>query len=73
MKFSNVEFKQEVLGRTNRLLSFDTTRDHVEDEKSKNSSIVAAVTFLRSRCLATIVGYKCRQTDGRDLLSIPLR
>jgi hypothetical protein len=60
--------KQEVLGRTNRLLSFDTTRTTTENDASNNSSIVAfgfvgAVTFLPSRCLETIEGYTCRHKD----------
>jgi hypothetical protein len=47
----------EVLGKINRLLSFDDT-DRIENDASDNSSnvsceFVAAVTFLLSRCLRT--------------------
>jgi hypothetical protein len=53
------ESKQEVLGRNNRLFSFDMTRAAIENSAPNDSSIVAcvfiaAVTFLPSRCLATI-------------------
>jgi hypothetical protein len=53
----------EVLGRTNRLFSFDKTR--LEKDASKNSYVVtslflAAVTLLASRCLATEGGYTYR-------------
>jgi hypothetical protein len=41
MKFPNAEFKQEVLERTTRLLSFDMIRERIENVKSNNSSIVA--------------------------------
>jgi hypothetical protein len=50
--------KQEVLGRSNRLLFLYDT-GHIENDASNNSSIVASVfvttvTFLQSRCLATV-------------------
>jgi hypothetical protein len=50
--------EQQVLERTNRLLSF-TQHGHIENDVSNNSSIVArvfvtAVTFLPSRCLTTM-------------------
>jgi hypothetical protein len=54
----------------------------IENDASNNSSIVAcvfvtAVTFLPSRCLATIRRYTYRhtdiETDGRDFLIRPLR
>jgi hypothetical protein len=68
--------------------SYDT--GHIENDSSNNSSIVAcvfvtAVTFLPSRCLATIGGFlrsRCiatigththTQTDGRNFLIRPLR
>jgi hypothetical protein len=63
MKFPNVEFKEKVLGRTKRLLSFDKTGVRIENDQSNNSAIVTAVKFLRSCCLVTIVGYTCRHTD----------
>jgi hypothetical protein len=61
---------QEVRGRTNRLLSFDTTRT-----ARRSTTIllqlrvfVAAVTFLLSRYLATIADtHRDTQTDERDL------
>jgi hypothetical protein len=42
--------------------------DHIENDVSNNSSIVAcvfvtAITFLPSHCLATIRGYSYRHTD----------
>jgi hypothetical protein len=57
--------KQEVLGRTNGLLSL---MDHLENDASNNSSIVscvfiAAIMILLSHCLATIEGYTYRHTD----------
>jgi hypothetical protein len=62
-----VEFvmKQEALGRTNRLFSFDNETYRVENDAYNDSSIdarvfVAAVTFLPSRCLAKIGGYTYR-------------
>jgi hypothetical protein len=63
-EMSNVNVRQ-VLGR-NRLISFDT--EHTENDASNNSSIVAcvlvaAVKFLPSLCLTTIVGYTCRYPD----------
>jgi hypothetical protein len=50
--------EQEVLGRTNRLL-FLIRHVHIENDATSSSSIVACVfvtvvTFLPSRCLATI-------------------
>jgi hypothetical protein len=65
--------KQEVLGTTNRLFSFflryDTGR--IENDAFNNFSVgacvfVAAVTFLPSRCLATIRGYTYRRTDSSE-------
>jgi hypothetical protein len=52
---------QAVLGRTNHLLSLIYT-DHIENNASNSSSIVAClfvavVTFLPSCCLETIGGY----------------
>jgi hypothetical protein len=52
-------YKQEVLARTNRQLSFDTTRNCTENNAPNNSSsvvcaLLAAGTCLPSRCLATI-------------------
>jgi hypothetical protein len=51
----------QVLGRTNRLLSFDMTRTAIENCPFNNSStvtsvFVTAVTCLQSRFLATIEG-----------------
>jgi hypothetical protein len=55
-----------MLGRTNQILLYDT--DRIENDASNNSSIVAcvfvvAITFLPSRCLAAIGGYRYRHTD----------
>jgi hypothetical protein len=55
---------------------YDT--DRTENSASNNSSIVrrvfvASVTFLPSRCLATIRGYTYRQNTERDLWSKLLR
>jgi hypothetical protein len=66
-------WQQEVLGRTNRLLSLIRHGPHWNDA-SYNSSIVTcvfvtAVTFLPSRCLATIRGFlpsRCLATIRRD-------
>jgi hypothetical protein len=51
--------------------------DHVENDASNNSSIVAyvfvaAVTFPPSRCLATIGGYTCTHIHRQqpDLISL---
>jgi hypothetical protein len=59
-----MNFIQEVLERTNRLLSFDTTWTA---QKTTSPTVllllrvfVAAVTFLPIRCLATIGGYTYR-------------
>jgi hypothetical protein len=64
---SIVVIKQIVLGRTNRLLSFDTTRT---EERTTLPAILlflrvfaAAVMILPSRCLATITRYTYRHTD----------
>jgi hypothetical protein len=56
--------KQEVLGRSNRLLSFDMTRTSI---CLFACVFVKAVTFLPSRYLATVKGYIYRQTEGSDL------
>jgi hypothetical protein len=51
---------------------------HIENDASSNSSIVAcvivtAVTFLPSRCLATIGGiHRHTHTQQRDLISLLL-
>jgi low affinity Fe/Cu permease len=69
--------KQEILGRTNRLFSFDTTRIVY---KATPPTIllflcvfVAAGTCLSSRCLTQDwrnAYYIDTQTDGRDLVGI---
>jgi hypothetical protein len=59
--------KQEVLGRSNRPLSFDTRTA----EKTTRPTIILLLRvyslprgrFLQSRCLATMGGYKYRHTD----------
>jgi hypothetical protein len=51
------ELIKEVLGRTNRL-SFHTMRIASNDSSIVACIFVAAVTFLRSRCLATIGGHR---------------
>jgi hypothetical protein len=61
----------EVLGRTNRLLSL-IRHAHIENDASNNSSIVAcvfviAVTFLPSRCLATIRGLLPSPSNDRGM------
>jgi hypothetical protein len=72
--------KQEVLGRTNRLLSFDTTQTANKTTRPRINLLlrvfVAAGTRFQSRCLATIGGiqiqthrlmggiYEVRLSDG---------
>jgi hypothetical protein len=56
--WKKIKVEQDVLGGTNRLLSWYDT-DRIENEASNNSSIIARVfvaagTGLPSRCLATI-------------------
>jgi hypothetical protein len=62
---------QQVLGRTNRLLSLIRLGLHrklcVQQFFSCYLVFFAAVTFLLSRCLAKIGESTYRQTDGRDL------
>jgi hypothetical protein len=68
---AELDMIQEVLGRTNRLISLIDT-GHIENDASNNYSIVAcvfvtAVTLLPSRCLATIRGFlpsRCLATIG---------
>jgi hypothetical protein len=65
--------KQKALGRTNYLLSFDTTMNGIENDASNNKYIVKCVflvmvKFLSCCCLATIGDtHSNTQTDGRDL------
>jgi hypothetical protein len=68
------QWKQEVLGRTNRIFSWYDT-GHIEYDASNNSSIVAcvfvtAVTFLQSRCLETIGGCTDTHRQQLDLVSL---
>jgi hypothetical protein len=49
--------KQEILGRTNRLLSFDMTRTAYETTLNFTYVFVAAGEHLPNRCIATIGGY----------------
>jgi hypothetical protein len=56
--------KQKVLGGTNCLLSFDTTRTaRVQNYSILACAFTAAVTLLQIRCLATTEGYTYRDTD----------
>jgi hypothetical protein len=57
---------QEILGRNNRLLSFDTTWTAVATRATVLllHVFLVAGTCLRSRCPVTLRGYMCRQTDG---------
>jgi hypothetical protein len=54
--------KQGVLGRSNRLLSFDNIRS-AKKKRRLQRFFVAAGTSLPSFYLATIGGYKDRPTD----------
>jgi hypothetical protein len=64
-----IKNKQEVLGRTNYLLSFETTRTAKVTIRPTINFVAfiffAAETFLTS--LATIVRDTDTRTDGRDL------
>jgi hypothetical protein len=59
-------FKQEVLGRINRLISFDATSDALDTKHTTNNSSVVACKFFadvkcsQSRCLAEIWVYAYR-------------
>jgi hypothetical protein len=69
--------KQEVLGRTNRLLSSIRREPHWNDA-SNNSSIVAcvfvtAVTFLPIRCLATTGGFLPSRYQATIRVFLPSR
>jgi hypothetical protein len=57
------EEKQEVLGRTDNLFSFDIQRGRHRKQQVKNISMVACI-FLPIRCLAAIGEYTYTQTDG---------
>jgi hypothetical protein len=54
--------KQEVLRRTNGLLSFNMTRT-AEETKRPTILLFAALTSLPNRCLAAIRGYIYRHID----------
>jgi hypothetical protein len=67
---NNVTERQEVLGRTNGAISFDTTQTSYKTTRPAIILLcvfVAALAFLPNRCLATIRGYTCTQSDGKDL------
>jgi hypothetical protein len=61
--------KEEILGRTDHLLSFDMTWTTWKMTRSQFVClrVYAAVTFLPSRYLAAIKGYTYKHTDGTDV------
>jgi hypothetical protein len=67
--YKHKKFWEELIGY------FPRYNGHIENHASNNSSIVAcvfvtAVTFLPSRCLATIGGYTDMHRQQRDLISL---